>query len=159
MRCEQTQERLGRYMDGELNRTEREAVREHLSACTRCARIYDQHLRLAELLDCQPGASVPGDFAARVRRAAAGQKPVKILTLDTPWQQAFFRVAALLVLAVGLGFGLLAGSAASRGFAGAEETPDQVAIDPLSATPQGSLAELYLGLVDDADLNGGNHAQ
>jgi anti-sigma factor RsiW len=147
-------------MDGELSPPEREAVREHLSGCTRCARVYDQHRHLAELLDSQPGASVPGDFAARVRRAAAGrQTPVKILTLDPPWQQAFFRVAALLVLAVGLGFGLLAGNAASRGFAGAEETPDQVAIDPLSATPQGSLAELYLGLVDDADLNGGNHAQ
>ncbi len=160
MKCPDIHDRLGAYLDGELNPAEAEVVREHLAKCRRCARVLEEHRRLDQLLDSQEGISAPPDFVARVRSAAEKRaEPVKLFAAEGTWNRTLFRVAALLVLAIGLGFGLVAGNSVSRPESETTRDADRVAVDPLSAAPGRSLADLYLAMIDQSGLNGEDNAQ
>ena len=72
MRCSECTELLSAYMDDELMRDERDAVREHLAACVDCAR-EEQALALTSrrIKESLMRHTTPDVLKARIRNALA----------------------------------------------------------------------------------------
>jgi anti-sigma factor RsiW len=157
--CKRTRKRLSAYLDGELAPGEEARVREHLASCRRCAAELDGLERLNAALGALEEATVPADFARRVRRAAARPttRPSEPIPLGR-WAagRALTRVAALLMAAAGIGVGMALGGSLPRAngpsaqAATAETSAFDFPTDALSAAPAGSVADLYLESLGEA---------
>jgi anti-sigma factor RsiW len=70
--CGEWEERLGAYVDGELDASSRRAVERHLEECANCRSGYERHLALGAALRQQlPVHSVPDLLRARILNAVA----------------------------------------------------------------------------------------
>lgn len=159
MKCRKASRRLNAYLDGELAPDEALAVQEHLRACERCVAELEGLKQLDEALDAEPAVAVPSGFARRVRAIAEerGAARVRLGTSRGRLNLVLSRIAAVVVVAAGLWVGALMARGTSRSsLVAVEPQTDEVTeldlqLDPLSATPPGSVAEVYLALVDQGE--------
>jgi anti-sigma factor RsiW len=153
MNHEQTIDKLGAWLDGELPPDRADAVRRHVEQCPACAARVDELKSLARALDQLPARTPSRDFARRVRRAAEPARE-RILVLE-PFRRvrpALLRVAAGLVVLGGLAVGILAGSRAPSAVVTPPATPGtDPAVDALSAAPEGSVADAALAFYTGPD--------
>lgn len=160
MKCKRTSERLSAYLDGELPPQETLAVQQHLRACARCAAELDELKRLNGVLGSLSGMVPPMDFTRRVREAAQRRpaapirvSPVAVLRFNG----VVTRIAALVMVVAGLWFGAIMGRSLSQGRTAvvetetSESTEFDLQLDPLSAAPSGSVAEVYLAFADQTE--------
>ncbi len=158
MKCKKTSERLNAYLDGELAPDEALAVREHLRACPQCAAELDGLKQLNRALEAEPGMAVPNGFARRVRAVAEERHavPVGLATSTARLQLVLSRIAAVVMVAAGLWVGGLMARSTSQSSLGVEPETYEVTefdlqLDPLSATPPGSVAEVYLAFAEQGE--------
>ncbi len=159
MKCKKTSERLNAYLDGELAPDEALAVQAHLRACPRCAAELDGLKQLNQALEAEPGMAVPSGFARRLRAVAEERHavPVGLATSTARLHLVLSRIAAVVMVTAGLWVGgLMARSTSQSSFVGVEAESYEVTefdlqLDPLSATPPGSVAEVYLAFADQGE--------
>ena len=158
MKCKKTSERLNAYLDGELAPDEALAVQAHLRACPRCAAELDGLKQLNQALGAEPSTAVPNGFARRVRAVAEERHavPVGLAASTARLHLVLSRIAAVVTLAAGLWVGgLMAGSTSQSSLSVEPETYEvtefDLQLDPLSATPPGSVAEVYLAFADQGE--------
>ncbi len=102
MNCEQIQQRLSAWIDGQLDEPERGSIGEHLGVCDRCAREAEEFDALdrvyAEADEIAPGAGFAAAVHARVR--AGDERPAwdHWLTWLRPGPQGVLAMAAAVVL-------------------------------------------------------------
>lgn len=160
MKCKETSERLDAYLDGELASREALAVQVHLRQCPRCAAELQKLKRLNEAVQSLGGIVPPSDFSRRVRDAAEARRDAivqfrPLATQRLSW--AATRIAALVMVVAGLWFGASMGHSAARSGSApvdteiAEVADFNLQLDPLSAAPSGSVAELYLAFAPDIE--------
>jgi hypothetical protein len=105
MNCDQVQNLLGRFHDGELGPAERSAVATHLRVCPRCAAGLAAAAELGELARALPEPEAPADLWDRIDRCLADadfrQRPVRGL----PRSRKAAAVAALVLVALAAGWG------------------------------------------------------
>jgi len=75
MNCEQINELLSAFIDGETSPEETAAVREHLAACSGCAGELRRLTVVWEALLADKGTQPRPSFAAEFWRRAAGRQP------------------------------------------------------------------------------------
>jgi anti-sigma factor RsiW len=148
---------MNAYLDGELAPHEAERLREHLSACPRCAEALEELKRLNHALLSLEGMEAPHDFAHRVRAAAeAAPQPVRharVIRL----RRALTSVAAALMAVAGLSVGMAMGWSVGRtGQVVADSTTSEttafdIELDAFSAAPEGSVAQFYLAFTSEAN--------
>ncbi len=160
MKCKETSERLDAYLDGELAPREALAVQAHLRECPRCAAELQELQRLSEAVQSLEGIVPPSDFSRRVRDAAEARRDAIIQLRPLAAQRlsrAASLIAALVMVVAGLWFGASMGHSAARGGSAPVETEIaevgdfDLQLDPLSATPLGSVAELYLAFAPEIE--------
>lgn len=158
MKCKKTSERLNAYLDGELAPDEALAVQEHLRACPQCAAELDGLKQLNQALEAEPGMAVANGFARRVRAVAEERHaaPVGLATSTARLHLVLSRIAAVVMVAAGLWVGGLMARSTSQSGLGVEPETYEVTefdlqLDPLSATPPGSVAEVYLAFADQGE--------
>ncbi len=166
MNCRTTVQRLNPYLDGELSAEEAAVVEEHLAACPQCRAELDDLRRINGALEALGGMAAPADFARRVRGAAdRRRKPIRLFgVVGGRRSRALARLAAALVMAAGLWTGLMAGDSAFRSRDTSDEVDAETAefelsMDLFSAVPAGSLADVYLTFVDEAEWGGAEDVQ
>jgi hypothetical protein len=59
-------ERLYSYLDGDLAGRDKEAVVEHIAACTACRDALEERRHMLQAAETLPGLELPGDFAKTV---------------------------------------------------------------------------------------------
>lgn len=96
MTCPGNNERINRYLDGELGPAERAQFEEHLSSCAACQRELAQTRALFAVLDGLQAAPAPIDLRAEV---LAGLPQRQTATLGR-WMLAAQALATLLLLAL-----------------------------------------------------------
>jgi hypothetical protein len=105
MNCDQVQNLLGRFHDGELGPADRSAVATHLGGCPRCAAELAAAAELGELARALPEPEPPPDLWDRIDRRLADAdfraRPVRCL--PRPWTAA--AAAAVLLVALAAGWG------------------------------------------------------
>jgi anti-sigma factor RsiW len=147
MNHEQTIDKLGAWLDGELPADRAEAMRRHVAECSACASRVDEMKRLDSALDALPSCEAPAGFAERVRAAAERRtRPARVALFDRVQaaHPVVMRMAAGLVVLAGLVVGVLAGTAAPEPARRPSEPAVDPAVDALSAAPEGSLADAAL---------------
>jgi anti-sigma factor RsiW len=107
MKCDEVNRRLDASIDGELNASERDEVREHVGACAACAAEEEKLRRLVEAARALPREIAPGrdlwpGIARRIQASTvvAGEFGAR----RAAWRQgrAWLAAAAVLVVAAGL---------------------------------------------------------
>jgi anti-sigma factor (TIGR02949 family) len=74
--CADTLTDLQRFLDGEMDDTERTYVLEHLDACIECFHAYDFQAELKQIVAAKCGNDpVPADLLARLERVCNGEDP------------------------------------------------------------------------------------
>ena len=162
MRCEQVQEGLHAYLDGELRPRARARIETHVESCRNCRRALAAARQLAALLEETPAPPVPEGFAGRVmaqarERAAGDRRLFRPSWNPFLWWTSMsvpMRAAAAVVLIVGLAAGILMAretwqAPAAKSVASRTAPTDPVAIyglDYLTECPDTSLTDVYLGL-------------
>jgi len=153
MRCRRIQRKLSPYLDCELSPRATEAVRRHVETCAACRRALEETSALSGLLDAMEEMTPRPFFVRRVM--AAAEAPVPAQPVVTRLKPALSRIAAVLVTAVGLWLGATLGGSLRAEQAVDDAFADELALDlevaALSATPPGSLAEVYLDLVAESE--------
>jgi anti-sigma factor (TIGR02949 family) len=99
MNCQENQDQLSAYLDGELTADETAAVRDHLAACPACARELDELRRAIDAVKALPPIQAPADLKGKIMaqiESEAARAPA-----STPWRK-LWPVAAAVALAVGL---------------------------------------------------------
>jgi hypothetical protein len=87
MNCQEIENELSAYIDGELPAKLRSAVDEHLKTCVHCRRRVAEMRQLTAGIAALPKQQVPAEFLSAVRRKIArGEEPGPI-----PWQEMLFR--------------------------------------------------------------------
>jgi len=168
MRCEEVRNRLGAFIDGESDIVEGRKVQRHLERCSGCREELAALREIGDFLagECVPAA--PRGFRSKVLVAAeqaleSQGKPEREPFLDLPtwWRSArpALRVAAAAALALGLGLGILLGTGPTGPAPAAPGSPPVVQADPyeahyLSASPTGSLPQVYLAMASQLDRGG-----
>jgi len=154
--CKKTRARLNAYCDGELTASQTGEVRRHLNTCPACAGEFAQLKSLNHALEALEGMAAPAGFARRVRAAAeAGNLPAGHIIPVRAWRfsPVLARAAAILMVLAGLWSGITVGHSAFgsipalNGTETSELSELELQIDPLSATPLGSVEATYLELL------------
>jgi anti-sigma factor RsiW len=106
--CERERERIGAFLDGELEAGERAALEAHLATCAGCRQAVEDHRQLARAFAALPAVAAPPDFEARFwARIARGEDAPKGLlarvvgSLSRPVGRAGDGAGALLFRLVG----------------------------------------------------------
>ena len=162
MRCDEVTTKLDAYLAGELPPARRAEIGSHLEVCSDCRRALDRVRRLASLLAETPVPPVPSRFAERVLVEVGNRRKQKApawsirawwLTLPTP-----MRAAAAAMLIAGAAIGAAVGWGASPASTTQARQKDSVfagyGLDALGDTPDGSLAESYMALLDGRNGEG-----
>jgi len=105
MNCEQVQNLLGHFHDGELSRAEQAVIGEHLQGCPSCAMDLAAITELGECLQTLSEPEPPGDLWNRIAQQLVTAEPrpaVADRKVLHYWRAAL--VAALVVLAVTTGW-------------------------------------------------------
>jgi hypothetical protein len=87
-------ERLSEYLDGELDRSDRETLEAHLKQCAECARVLEDLGRVRAEARGLPRPPAPAVLWPRIERAIA--EPGKITRLGSPRRSRFFSLPELL---------------------------------------------------------------
>ena len=126
MNCEQMNELLSAWLDGELSGNEQRQMQAHLEQCAQCWALFEQlqalHTSFAELEEIP----APDGFAEGVmnRVKAESESRAKVIPLfKRPQMRGLAAMAACALLCVGLGSGLLSG----RSEEGAAPAPEAAA--------------------------------
>lgn len=173
MRCQDSQQRLDAYLDGELSDPEVRAVSAHLGHCPACQAALDERRWLATLLDSpdgrtalsMPAQPLPADFTQRLlqqlppaRPAAVAQGPVPEtpqlhqpdpVNLLWPWLQRRWSTAQVASLVYAMGTTVAVAAAAVlvlRTTAVRLEQLDGAAISDLGAGARDYWFEVQVGL-------------
>ena len=77
--CKDFQEKKMLYIFNELERGEKESVKNHLEMCSRCRNEFKELKRIAELLGEMPEAALSGRCIGSIRAFARERKPAGIL--------------------------------------------------------------------------------
>ena len=74
--CVETLTDLQRFLDGEMDESERSYVLEHLDTCIECFHAYDFQAELKQIVAIKGGNDpVPADLLARLERVCNGEIP------------------------------------------------------------------------------------
>jgi predicted anti-sigma-YlaC factor YlaD len=95
MKCEWAKDHLADYIGKELEPLEELAVREHLSACDRCRREYEDILNSWNALDLWEDKAPPPHIQKNILVAIRGRQ-------KTEWRRIFVPVAAVLLIVIGI---------------------------------------------------------
>jgi len=171
MWCQKVQQKLNAYMDDELRPRIRLKIETHLQSCPCCREVLSHKRELAVLLKNTAVPLVPGGFADRVmahvheRIAADKGRP------EVPWNPLRWwkdvsvptRLAAMVAVIVGLGFGIFLGqdmwqAPAMQPVANAQNRQaDPVRVynlDYLTEAPGGSLEQVFVAMVSAQNREG-----
>jgi len=158
MDCQQVQSKLTAYTDGQLNESERDRIRRHLSACAACSEELDRFTSLNRVLDEATVPPAPPHLAVRIREAAerrtAGRAKLTVLALLLS-RPIMRRAAGFAAVGIGLLLGGFMGrdiTPSARAVTRPEQQADlDVLVDSLGAVPEGSLVAGYLSLNEGID--------
>ncbi len=152
--CEFTRRKLSAYLDGELPEAHAAEVRAHLALCDACAAYHDNLLAVDSLLDDVAAIPVDDRFTrdvlARLRTRRAQPVWIRLSrALASPLPR--WAVAAVLIIAIGLGSGL---ALVAQPGAGLPTTADQAPIisrqfglDVFDDLPGDTIGGAYLQVV------------
>jgi hypothetical protein len=102
MNCEEVQELLGRFHDGELGPADRAAIELHLASCAVCPGELAAIAELSELARATCPAEPPGDLWNRIELELARSGRFRSRsTSRVPWMWRAAAVAALVILVAG----------------------------------------------------------
>jgi anti-sigma factor RsiW len=114
--CSEIRPLLGAYLDGELPADQRVAVGQHLEQCMDCLRELDDFARIEQIGRAAAGAPAvgEGDWDRVWRNVRAGIVPAR---RARAWLRpvASLAVAALLLIAIGVGYILVSGGRVAAG--------------------------------------------
>jgi len=140
MECQEIQDLLSTYLDGELPAEKQAAVTRHLAHCEACRREFQIMERLWDDLLAEP-VTVPADLAARVLARLPGRRP--------SWWQNLALAASLLV---GIFLGGQLGLAVHQSVVALQTEAGEAVWEGFEATPSHSLN----ALLASTDLENGN---
>jgi anti-sigma factor (TIGR02949 family) len=154
MRCDEVQEKLNAYYDGEVKPEVRMKIEEHLRGCPECRQVQDSLKQLGQLLNRISIPPVPEELAMKIMTKAGsvltGSPPdlYSSRRIVTWWQSVSpaARTAAAAVILLGLGLGLLTGRDICQNHAQIASPSTLDGLDYLTEAPTGSLPEVYLRL-------------
>jgi len=155
MDCKHTRKQVSAWLDGELPEAIAETVAQHVQRCPACA-AYAEELRcMAAILDTWDAPPVPKSLAERIRRAAQDH-PAPIVQLRT-WRRHHWmgRVAATLLVAVGLAAGMLTAPSAAPALRPADTLPTVASIDAYDVLAEDTLTDMMMQTLDDPAVEGG----
>ena len=155
MDCKHTQKQVSGWMDGELPEAVAETVAQHVQRCPACAAYVQELRRVAEMLDAWDAPPVPKSLTERIRRAAQDH-PAPIVQLRT-WRRHHWmgRVAATLLVAVGLAAGMLTAPSATSALPPTGTTSTIAAIDAYDVLAEDTLTDMMMQTLDDPAVGGG----
>ncbi len=110
MECDEVTEKIGSYMDRELDKDGPVALERHLSSCPSCKSELESIKKLNSLLDALPSMRVPSQFAREIVNRTLSQEVRQYNFAD--WWRSFnlvWKVAACTTALIGL---LIGGSLA-----------------------------------------------
>ena len=108
MTCEQAEALLGALVDGELNKKQAAAVREHLGGCPSCARKLPELERMSSLLaDAVADEPLPPTLHASVMRVVCSERPARVPARKTAAWRQWSAVAACVLCFVVVAVALL----------------------------------------------------
>jgi len=161
--CLRYRNRLGAYLDGELNLKQRKAVAAHTTKCTACRAVLDDLRRLAPVMHALEVPPVPEGLADHVMalaartRAARPQRSVTWSPLER-WRvmSVPLRLAACTTVLLAFSLGLILGQGAF--LSGNNQSTAAIAasmegFEWFSQTPPASLGSTYLMLASN-DMGG-----
>lgn len=139
MRCEQTADRLGAYLDGELASAEQAGVAAHLAECPACARELAELKALATGLSEVGPVDVPAKLWSRIERAldhADATKPRLDRRAGRWLRRRPLSMAAAIVFLVTIGSVLFSGPDTGGGQAQASTVDFGMLLRDLSFNPK-----------------------
>ncbi len=164
MKCKHIKDKLGAYLDGELNEGSAKSIERHLHSCPDCRKELQELRQLSSCLDSISDTRVRETWASEVRKAAEREVDAKI----TPF--ALLRdlgrlpnvAAAMVAVALGVLLGafmsqsVTANDATQQALSVATEQTQDTAeveyqIQALSATPKSSLEQAYFAATQTSD--------
>lgn len=134
MDCSQALEKLGAFVDQELPPAEAAAVSEHLGACEACRREYESLGDVAKRIASTPPTAVPDALWPAIE-ARVPAPSVESPRRAARWIVRRSRLAAAIVLAVGLGTALFVGPRWFDQTAQASTVEFRVLLDHVSTDP------------------------
>lgn len=141
MNCEQMNELLSAWLDGELSPTEEQQMQAHLEQCAQCRALFEQLQALHTSCSDMEELSAPDGFAQRVMERVADEPKAKVVPLfRRPPVRSLAALAACAVLVVGFGRGVLNGGMLGRSAKSASNAADYAAA-PESAVVEYSMEE------------------
>ncbi len=154
MDCKHTRKRASAWLDGELPEATAEAVDRHVRGCAACAAHVQELRRMAEVLDTWDAPPVPKSLAERIRRAAQDH-PVPIVQLRT-WRRHHWmgRIAATLLVAVGLAAGMLTAPSAAPAQRPDGARPTVAFVDAYDVLAEGMLTDMMMQTLEDPAIEG-----
>jgi len=172
MYCDQIQERLSTYMDGEIGQDVRAQIDEHLASCGSCREALARLRQVDAFLGSACAPCMSEGFAGRVMAQAREhatewrRSPWESWSPFRWWVSSSrpMRVAAAAVMIVGLAVGVIMGRdtwqppAALSAVSKPSAKVDVVGVynlDYLTDAPRGSLAQVYVTLT--SAQNGGRN--
>lgn len=159
--CKSTRQQLSAYLDGELPAVVAADVRAHLARCEACAAHYDDLLGVDHLLDEVGAGEVDDGFTQAVleRLKARRSEPTRVRLargLSRPFPR--WAVAAVLIVAVGLGSGLALvtdpGFDAAPMTDGSQVMSRQFGLDVFSDLPGDTIGGAYVKIAGQGDGDG-----
>lgn len=104
MNCEQMNELLSAWLDGELSESERRQMQAHLEQCAQCRALFEQLQALHTSFSDLEEIPAPEGFAQRVMEQVEKETKPKVVHLfKRPQMRSFAALAACAVLFVGFG--------------------------------------------------------
>ncbi len=167
--CVRCRNRLGAYLDGELNLKECEAVGSHVAKCAVCQKRLEDIRSLQESLnDKLHVPPVPDGFAARVMREARRKKwPEAALTRPFPpmgwnlWRwiaelSAPMRIAACvtMLLACIVGLTMDGGLILDKRGQASGSAKNLYGLEWFEPTPPGSIGSIYIAMATQTNEEG-----
>lgn len=132
MNCAKVKRMLSLVLDGEAPAELRAAVEDHLERCAGCRKEFQELKEIKALLQSMPSPEMPSYLTARVLARLQEKESAQPGFIPVLW-----RIAAALLIAIGLGLGVVIG----QGLAGNGGTGDEIAT--LNAEP--TLEEFFGG--------------
>lgn len=142
MNCEQMNELLSAWLDGELSETERRQMQAHLEQCAQCRALFEQLQALHTSFSDLEEIPAPEGFAQRVMEQVEKETNPKVVPLfRRPQMRSFAALAACAVLFVGFGRVALNGKAEEGAAPEAANFAADYAAAPESAAVEYSMEE------------------
>lgn len=124
MKCDKVKRMLSLVLDGEAPAELRVAVEDHIERCAECRKEFQELKEIKALLQSMPSPEMPSYLTARTLARLREKESAHPGFIPVLW-----RIAAVLLVAVGLGLGVVIG----QGLAGNGGTGDEIAT--LNAEP------------------------